>query len=274
MSCEVHYELSGPVGAPVVAFSNSLGTDLSMWDPQAARISERMRVLRYDQRGHGRSPVPDGPYSIEDLGSDLVALLDRLEIERASLCGLSIGGMTCIWAAANAPDRVERLAVCCSSAHLDPEGSYRERAAVVRERGLEAIAEAVLARWFTDGFARTDPEVVERRRQNLLQTPREGYAGCCEALAGLDLRSSLSDVTGADARDLRTRRSGHAAGARPADRRSHRGSAVRGRRRCSASGEPAAARGGRRADRATPSRLIAPDGAATRAIQLPNRRTE
>lgn len=195
MSCEVHHELSGPVGAPVVAFSNSLGTDLSMWDPQAARISERMRVLRYDQRGHGRSPVPDGPYSIEDLGSDLVALLDRLEIKRASLCGLSIGGMTCIWAAANVPDRVERLAVCCSSAHLDPEGSYRERAAVVRERGLESIAEAVLARWFTDGYAKTEPEVVERRRQNLLQTPREGYAGCCEALAGLDLRSSLSDVT-------------------------------------------------------------------------------
>src|SRR5947208_2797076 len=104
MACDVHYELSGRDGATVVALSCSLGTDLSMWDPQAARLSEHMRVLRYDLRGHGRSPVPDGPYSIADLGADLLALLDRLEISRASLCGVSIGGMTSIWVAAHAPE--------------------------------------------------------------------------------------------------------------------------------------------------------------------------
>ena len=194
MPCDVNYALSGPPGAPVVVLSCSLGTDLSMWEPQAQRLSERMRVLRYDLRGHGRSPVPPGPYSIADLGGDLLALLDRLEIPRASLCGVSIGGMTSIWTAANAPERVERLVVCCSSAYLDPEGTYRDRARAVREHGIEPLVDAALGRWFTAGFAETHPAVVQLRRQNLLATPAEGYAGCCEALADMDLRDSLADV--------------------------------------------------------------------------------
>src|SRR6185312_2537732 len=113
---------------------------------------------------------------------------------RVSICGLSIGGMTSIWTAANAPERVERLVVCCSSAHLDPEGTYRERAALVRERGLEPIVDAALGRWFTAGFMTRAPEVVEERRRNLLVTPVEGYAGCSEAIAGSDLRGLLADV--------------------------------------------------------------------------------
>jgi 3-oxoadipate enol-lactonase len=194
MACDVHYELSGPADAPVVALSNSLGTDLSMWEPQAWLLAQRMRVLRYDLRGHSGSPVPDGPYSIADLGGDLIALMDRLEIERASLVGLSIGGMTSIWVAANAPGRVARLVVCCSSAHLDPEGAYRERARAVRADGLEPLADAVLGRWLTDGFAASHPDVAQRLRDGLLATPVEGYAGCCEAIAGMDLRGSLASV--------------------------------------------------------------------------------
>jgi 3-oxoadipate enol-lactonase len=174
--------------------SCSLGTDQSMWDPQAQRLGGRFRVLRYDLRGHGASPVPRGPYSIADLGSDLVALLDRLEIERASLCGVSIGGMTSIWVAAHAPDRVERLVVCCTSAHIDPSGTYRERARAVREHGLEPLADAALERWFTPRFRADHPDVAARMRRILVSVPVEGYAACCEALADMDLRGDLSAV--------------------------------------------------------------------------------
>jgi 3-oxoadipate enol-lactonase len=194
VACEVRYELSGPRAAPVLALSCSLGTDLSMWEPQVAALCERFRVLRYDLRGHGSSPVPDGPYSMAELGGDLLALLDRLEIGRASLCGLSIGGMVSMLVASRAPERVERLVICCSSAWLDPEGTYRTRAAAVREQGIELIADAVLARWFTARFADSHPDDVQRVRRRLVATPPEGYAGCCEAIAGMDLRADLAAI--------------------------------------------------------------------------------
>jgi 3-oxoadipate enol-lactonase len=190
-SCELHHVFEGDSDGPVVVFSPSLGTELSIWDAQAARLGARFRVLRYDLRGHGASPVPAGAYSIAELGGDLLALLDRLEIERALLCGISIGGMISIWTAAHARDRVLGLAVCCTSALIDPAGSYRERAQLVREQGLEAIADAVLARWLSPAFAERHPEVLERLRADLLGTPRAGYAGCCEALADMDLRAEL-----------------------------------------------------------------------------------
>jgi 3-oxoadipate enol-lactonase len=194
MAIEVHHELSGPVDAPVLVLSGSLGTDMTMWDPQVGPLSARFRLLRYDQRGHGRSPVPPGPYSIAELGEDLLGLLDRLEIERASLCGLSIGGMTAMWVAARAPERVRRLALLCTSAQLGPESMWHERAETVRTQGLEAIAEAGLERWFTEGFRREQPETVARLRASLCATPPEGYAGCCEAIAEMDLRGDLPSV--------------------------------------------------------------------------------
>jgi 3-oxoadipate enol-lactonase len=190
----VAHELSGPPGTPLVALSCSLGTDRSMWDPQARRLSDRMQVLRYDLRGHGASPAPDGPYAIADLGGDLLELLDRLEIERASLCGVSIGGMLSMWVAAHAPERVERLVLCCTSAYLDPEGTYRDRARAVREHGLEPLADAALERWFTPAFRADHPELVSRMRRAFLATSVEGYAGCCEALADMDLRGDLARI--------------------------------------------------------------------------------
>jgi 3-oxoadipate enol-lactonase len=179
----------------VIAFSGSLGTDLTMWKPQADPLSERFRVLRYDLRGHGASPVPPGPYSMADLGSDLLALLDRLQIERAFLCGLSIGGMINMWAAAHAPERVQRLVLCCTSAQLGPPETWHERAATVREHGVGAIADTVLERWFTPRFRETEPAIVERMRATLSATPRQGYAGCCEAIAAMDLRGDLASIT-------------------------------------------------------------------------------
>jgi 3-oxoadipate enol-lactonase len=193
----LHHRLSGPAGAPVVVLTGSLGTDLSMWEPQATALGTRFRVVQVDLRGHGGSPIPAGPYSIADLGGDLLALLDRLGVDSASLCGLSIGGMISLWVAAHAPARVQRLAVCCTTAYFGPDvaQAYRQRAEHVRTRGLDTIADSVVGRWFTPAFAQRHPEVVGRLRDGLLAVPPAGYAGCCEALAELDLRSDLAGIT-------------------------------------------------------------------------------
>lgn len=195
MPVDVRHEFRGKRGSPALVFSGSLGTDLTMWEPQAERLGPRFCTLRYDLRGHGASPVPPGPYSIADLGGDLLALLDRLGIERASLSGLSIGGMISMWVAAHAPDRVHRLVLCCTSAQLGPRESWLERAAIVRADGVQAVADAVLDRWFTPEFAQSHPDVIERMRVQLLATPHEGYAGCCEAIAAMDLTGDLPSIT-------------------------------------------------------------------------------
>ena len=127
---ELNYALEGPEDAPVLVLSNSLGTNLGMWDDQASVLRELFRLLRYDQRGHGDSPVPSGPYKIEDLGLDLLALLDRLEIEHASFCGLSIGGLVGMWLASEAPERVDRLVLCCTASRFAPE-MYDTRASPI-----------------------------------------------------------------------------------------------------------------------------------------------
>jgi 3-oxoadipate enol-lactonase len=132
---------------------------------------------------------------MDDLGSDLLALLDRLGIERASLCGLSIGGMISMWVAAHAPERVERLVLCSTSARLGPPETWHERAATVRAEGMAAVADAVLGRWFTPGFAAAHPDVIERIRGVLSATPPEGYAGCCEAIAEMDLTPDLPSIS-------------------------------------------------------------------------------
>jgi 3-oxoadipate enol-lactonase len=196
MSVVVSHDLLGPKDAPVVALSCSLGTDRSMWDPQVPAMSERHRVLRYDLRGHGASPAPCGPYAISDLGEDLLALLDRLEIERATLCGVSIGAMTSIWVAAHAPERVERMVLCCTSARFGSQAAdvYRDRAKVVLEHGVEAVADGALERWFTAPFRSANAELMRQIRRGLTDTSSEGYAGCCEALAGLDLRPELGSI--------------------------------------------------------------------------------
>jgi 3-oxoadipate enol-lactonase len=197
MSVEVAHELLGPMDDPPVILSCSLGTDRSMWDPQTPALAGSHLVVRYDLRGHGQSPAPPGPYAISDLGEDLLALMDRLEIERASLCGVSIGAMTSIWAAANAPERVHRLVLCCTSARFGPEAAevYRARAQTVREHTVDAVADGALERWFTPGFREAQPELMAKIRKGLTDTSSEGYAGCCEALAALDLHPALGSIS-------------------------------------------------------------------------------
>lgn len=192
----LHHETTGPADAPPLVLIGSLGTQLSMWDPQVQALSGRFALIRCDVRGHGGSPVVPGPYALSDLGADLLATLDALDIERTHLCGVSIGGMTSLWVAANAPERVARLAVCCTTARFGPAATetYVQRAAAVRAQGLEALADGIVARWFTPGFAATHPERVARFRANLVATPREGYAACCEALATMDLTGELPRI--------------------------------------------------------------------------------
>ena len=191
---EVHAEVSGPEGAPVVLLAGSLGSALDMWDPQVPALAERFRVVRYDTRGHGRSPVPPGPYTLEDLVDDAVALLDRLGVRRAHVVGLSLGGMTALRLAAREPDRLDRLAVLCTSALIGPASAWAERAALVREQGTAAVADAVVARWFTPALAAADPDLVRRMRDTVAATPSEGYAGCCGAIEGMDLRADLPRI--------------------------------------------------------------------------------
>jgi 3-oxoadipate enol-lactonase len=190
---ELNYLLEGPEDAPVLVLSNSLGTNLGMWDDQASVLRERFRLLRYDQRGHGDSPVPSGPYKIENLGLDLLALLDRLEIEYASICGLSIGGLVGMWLASEAPERVGRLVLCCTAPRFDPE-LYDARASKVRAEGVGSIADTVLERWFTPEFRAARPETVAWAGSMLRGTPAEGYAGCCEVLRDTDVRGRLGEI--------------------------------------------------------------------------------
>jgi 3-oxoadipate enol-lactonase len=194
MNVEVHHLVNGPSDAPVVVLSNSLGASMEMWAPQLPALSSRFRVLRYDQRGHGASPVPPGPYDIADLGRDLLHLLDRLGVERAHFCGLSLGGMTGMWLAANAPERVERLALLCTSAHFGTPDVWIERAATVREHGTEAVADAAVERWFTPEFRAREPRTVARFRAMVAAQPDEGYAECCGVLERMDLRPELAKI--------------------------------------------------------------------------------
>ena len=215
-----HHTVTGPRDAPVLVLSNSLGTTFGMWDPQAEALARRFRLVRYDTRGHGGSDVPAGPYAIEDLGQDVIELLDELEVARAHVAGLSLGGMTAMWLAINAPERVERLVLLSTSPRLGPPEGWADRAATVRKDGTAAIADATMARWLTADYrARHDlqrgaRDVRRHRRRGLCELlPRDRAHG-----PGAEPRRRQCQ----DARDRRRPRPGHAARpARPDDRRGH-----------------------------------------------------
>jgi 3-oxoadipate enol-lactonase len=189
----LHYEEAGE--GPVVLMGASLGTTVAMWDAQVGALAERFRVVRFDHRGHGGSPVVPGPYTIADLGGDVVALLDSLGVERASYAGLSMGGMVGIWLAANAPERVERLALVCTSAHVPPPANWEARAAEVEAAGtVEVVVESVMARWLTPEYAAAHPEAAAKLSGMLAATSPVAYAACCRALGEMDLRGDLSRI--------------------------------------------------------------------------------
>ncbi|WP_433167315.1 alpha/beta fold hydrolase [Kribbella sp. CA-247076] len=187
----LNYVETGPADAPVVLLGSSLGTTHAMWAPQTGVLSERFRVVAFDHRGHGESEVPAGPYTIDDLGGDILELLDTLGADQASYVGISLGGAVGLWLAENAPDRFHRFALLCPPCNpAENAQMWTERAAKVRAEGTQAITELTLGRWFLPGFDDLDPV-----REQLLDTPDEGYAACCEALGTTDLTPGLKDIT-------------------------------------------------------------------------------
>lgn len=195
MTVELSYREDGPADAPPLVLLNSVGSSTAMWEPCVGPLAEHFRVIRVDARGHGASPAAGpGRTTLADLGRDVVALLDRLGLERVHLAGLSLGGMTAMWVAAHAPQRVNRAVLLCTSAHLAPATVYAERAVAVRAHGMEPIADAVVARWVTPGLAGRDPELMASLRAMLTAVDAESYAQCCEAIAELDLRPDLGRI--------------------------------------------------------------------------------
>ena len=193
----LHHVVEGPPDAPLVVLGPSLGATLDTWRAQADGLADAFGVVRYDHRGHGGSPVPAGPYALADLGADVLALLDALDAERAHVGGVSLGGMVATWLAVHAPERVDRLLLCCTSAYMGPAAQWEERAATVRAHGSGAVAPTVVERWLTPATRAREAELVAALEAMLAATPPEGYAGCCAAIAGMDLRPRLGEVRAA-----------------------------------------------------------------------------
>ena len=186
----------GPDDAPVLVLGNSLGTTSELWQPQLGVLRRHFRVVQYEHRGHGGSPAPAGPYTLDDLGGDVLRLLDELGTGPVSYSGISLGGMIGMWLAAHVPDRITALAVCCTSARFPDQAFWTDRAARVRAEGLAPLAAGVVGRWFTPAFAAADPATPARFVATLnSRVDPAGYAGCSDAIAGMDLRAALPAVT-------------------------------------------------------------------------------
>lgn len=191
----VNFVAEGPESGEVVVLSGSIGSNLSMWDPQAGALTGAgYRVVRYDHRGHGRTPVPDGPTTLADLGNDVVELLDTLGVRRARFVGLSLGGMTGMWLGIHAPDRIAGLVLCCTSPELGTPDAWAERARQARTEGMAGIADASIQRWFTEGWRAANPELAREYHHMTAATPAEGYAACCEAIGSMDVLGGLPKI--------------------------------------------------------------------------------
>jgi 3-oxoadipate enol-lactonase len=188
------FRVDGDPGAPPLVLSNSLGTDHRMWDAQMEAFTQHFRVLRYDGRGHGQSETPDGPYTIADLAEDVLGLMDEAHIGRAHFCGLSLGGVVAQWIALNAPDRLDRLVLANTAPYIGPPEAWDERIAIVERDGMKPVADAVVKRWFTDGFRRRNPQAVQAVKQLLLSANVSGYAATCAAIRDADFRGQVAAI--------------------------------------------------------------------------------
>jgi 3-oxoadipate enol-lactonase len=188
----IYYKVEGRRDGPPILFSNSLGSNLAMWDLQAAEAAGLgFRVIRYDQRGHGQSDAPPGEYSLERLGQDVFDLLDALKLERVAFCGLSMGAMTALWLAVNRRRRFERMALCNCAPIMPPRENWDTRIKTVTQSGMAAIADMIVERWFSAGFRAKKPKDVAAIKEMLLATDPVGYCGCCAAIRDMDLRRRL-----------------------------------------------------------------------------------
>ena len=192
--CPINVEIEGPERAPILILSNSLGTTLHMWDPQVQAFAERFRLVRFDRRGHGKSGVPPGPYTMERLGRDVLAVMDALGISKANWCGLSMGGMEGMWLGANAGHRFQRLVLANTSSYFADKAAWNERLRVVREKGVAAFAAANMERWFTKSFREREPQTIAWISEMFSATPLEGYIACGEAVRDMDHREILAQI--------------------------------------------------------------------------------
>jgi len=186
--CVIHAEIEGPDRAPVLMLSNSLGTNLHMWDEQVAPFTAHFRLLRYDRRGHGKSGAPKGPYSMQRFGGDVIAVLDALNVAKVNWCGLSMGGMVGQWLGGNAGHRIDKLILSNTASYYPDKSAWEGRLKTARESGLAAMADATMERWFTKGFRERSPQAIAKMREMFAATPLEGYCGCSEAIRDMDLR--------------------------------------------------------------------------------------
>jgi 3-oxoadipate enol-lactonase len=189
------YQIDGPETAPVVVMSNSLMSSLEMWDDTIVALTANYRVVRYDTRGHGQSEVTPGPYSIELLANDLVGLMDALQIKKAHLVGLSMGGMICQFVGAHFPDRVASLSLCDTASEMPPRSLWEERFAIAHQQGLAGLVDGTIKRWFLDGFVASEPAKVERVRKMILNTPVDGYIACASAVRDMAQSTMLLKIT-------------------------------------------------------------------------------
>jgi len=192
--CPINVEVTGRDDAPALVLSNSLGTDLTMWDDQAGEFARHFRLIRYDRRGHGKSGVPKGPYSMERFGRDVIGVLDALKVKKANWCGLSMGGMVGQWLGANAPDRVEKLILSNTGSFYADKKPWNDRIAFVKDKGLAALVDANMERWFTADFRARAPQTIDRMKNMFVATDVNGYVACCEAITAMDFRDSNKSI--------------------------------------------------------------------------------
>jgi 3-oxoadipate enol-lactonase len=190
----IHYALEGQSGSPVLVLSNSLGTNYSMWDLQVREFHKKFRCLRYDTRGHGQSSSTPGPYTIEQLGKDVIALLDALDLDRVHFCGISMGGMIGMWLGANAPERLNQLILCNTGAKIGTTEAWNARIDAVQKNGMKSVASAVVDRWLTPAFRQKSPAMISKILKMLEETNQEGYAACCAAVRDFDFREQLGKI--------------------------------------------------------------------------------
>jgi len=190
----IHYEITGEAGLPVLVFSHSLGVNLSMWEPQIDALTPHFRILRHDTRGHGRSSVPQGPYEIAQLGRDVVALLDSLSIERASFCGISMGGVIGQWLGIHAAARLDKLLLANTAAKIGMEDVWNDRIRTVLNEGLDIVTPGTLERWFTPQFRVAEPAIIAATSTMLQATDPQGYAACCAAIRDADFRETVRKI--------------------------------------------------------------------------------
>ena len=192
----LNYSLDGPEGRTVVMFSNSLASNLTMWDIQVPVLVEAgYRVLRYDSRGHGQSGAPEGPYTMEMLTADAVGLMDALGLEKVHFCGLSKGGMVGQMLGTQYAERLITLTLCDTAAHLGPKEIWEERMTAVREQGMASLVDAFIDRWFTKPGQKRMPDEIKKVRTMIAATPIEGFCGCCCAIRDMDQRESIRAIS-------------------------------------------------------------------------------